>query len=336
MLGCNVYVRPVAWQGSAPASAGIMLVDDLTREGVAQLHRDGLRPAVVTETSPRNYQAWVRLSPTPLAPTLATQAARELAARYGGDPASADWRHYGRLAGLTNRKPSRVQPDGRYPYVLLHESSGQPAARAGELLEAAAERLRRLERQAEALRADEVRLLARVAGSYDAGRGEASLSPAPRGGAVIVDLAVEYRRHAERLITRYPHADMSRLDYAVLRDLATRRPDATRQALGQALRLGSPNVAQRKTNERWLTAYVEHTTTAVLLNLAVQRARAAYQREQGARGRGPPTSGAARLRARHTSAVGPGRRACACATPPWGRTSLCRMHPHADRQESPS
>ncbi len=60
----------------------------------------------------------------------------------------------GRLAGLTNRKPSWVQPDGRYPYVLLHESSGQPAARAGELLEAAAERLRRLERQTEALQAD--------------------------------------------------------------------------------------------------------------------------------------------------------------------------------------
>ena len=101
MRGCNVYVRPVAWQGAAPASAGIVLVDDLTREGVVQLHRDGLGPAVVTETSPRNYQAWVRLSPAPLVPALATQAARELAARYGGDMASADWRHYGRLAGLT-------------------------------------------------------------------------------------------------------------------------------------------------------------------------------------------------------------------------------------------
>ncbi len=94
LRGCNVYVRPVAWQGATPASAGIVLVDDLTREGVAQLHRDGLRPAVVTETSPRNYQAWVRLSSAPLAPALATQAARELAARYGGDRASADWRHY--------------------------------------------------------------------------------------------------------------------------------------------------------------------------------------------------------------------------------------------------
>jgi len=331
MRGCNVYVRPVAWLGTAPASAGIVLVDDLTREGVAQLHRNGLGPAVVTETSPHNYQAWVRLSSSPLAPALATQAARELATRYGGDMASADWRHYGRLAGLTNRKPSRVQPDGRYPYVLLHESGGRTAARAGELLEAAAECLRRLERQTEALRADEARLLARVAGSDDAGRGGASFSPARQGSAVIGDLAVEYRRHAERLIARYPHADMSRLDYAVLRDLAMRRPDATRQVLSQALRLGSPNVARRKTNERWLTAYVEHTTTAVLLNLDVQRARAAYQREQGGRGRGPPRSGAARPGTRRTFAVGSSGRGwsislvaetCAWATRPRGRTSL--------------
>jgi len=344
MRGCNVYVRPVAWQGATPASAGIVLVDDLTREGMAQLHRDGLGPAVVTETSPRNYQAWVRLSPAPLVPALATQAARELAARYDGDPASADWRHYGRLAGLTNRKPSRVQPDGRYPYVLLHESGGGTAPRAGELLEAAAERLRRLERQTEALQADEARLLARVAGSYDAGRGGASLSPAPQRGAVIGDLAMEYRRHAERLIARYPHADMSRLDYAVLRDLAMRRPDTTRHALDQALRLGSPNVARRKTNARWLTAYVEHTTTAVLLNPEVQRARAAYQREQGGRGRGPPRSGAARPRTWRTSVVGPGGRVwavslvcevSACATLPRGGTASCDTCSRADRQESP-
>ncbi len=74
-----------------------------------------------------------------------------------------------------------MQPDGRSPYVLLHESGGRTAERAGELLEAAAERLRRLERQIEALQADEARLLARVAGSNDAGRDKASLSPVPRG-----------------------------------------------------------------------------------------------------------------------------------------------------------
>ena len=148
---------------------------------------------------------------------------------------------------------------------------------------------------------------------------------------MIVDLAREYRRHTEQLIARYPHADMSRLDYTVLRDLAMRRPDATRQALSQALRQGSPNVARRKTNERWLTAYVEHTTTAVLLNPEVQRARAAYQREQGGRGRGPPWTRPSRPRTRPTCVGSPGQRGCsvslvseayAWATLPRRRTSL--------------
>ncbi len=60
MRGCNVYVRPVAWQGSAPASAGIVLVDDLTREGVPQLHRDGLRPAVVSVSSDNSRPTWTQ------------------------------------------------------------------------------------------------------------------------------------------------------------------------------------------------------------------------------------------------------------------------------------
>ena len=48
-----------------------------------------------------------------------------------------EWRehHYGGVpiessnaeTGLPNRKPNRVQPDGCYPNVLLHESGGQTA-----------------------------------------------------------------------------------------------------------------------------------------------------------------------------------------------------------------
>jgi len=55
----------------------------------------------------------VRLSATPLLPDLATAAARELAERYGGDPHAADWCHYGRLVGFTNRKPEHTRADGR-------------------------------------------------------------------------------------------------------------------------------------------------------------------------------------------------------------------------------
>ena len=72
-------------------------------------------------------------------------------------------------------------------------------------------------------------------------------------------LADEYRRHAERLIARYPLADMSRLDYTVLRDLATQHPDASAHDLAEALRRGSPNVHDRKANDR----YVDRTVATI-------------------------------------------------------------------------
>jgi RepB DNA-primase from phage plasmid len=47
-------------------------------------------------------------------------------------PGSADWRHFGRLAGFTNRKQKHQQPDGFFPFVKLLEASGEvyPQAKA--------------------------------------------------------------------------------------------------------------------------------------------------------------------------------------------------------------
>jgi hypothetical protein len=42
-----------------------------------------------------------------------------LAARYGADLASAEWRHMGRLAGFTNRKLDRRQDNGLPPWVRV-------------------------------------------------------------------------------------------------------------------------------------------------------------------------------------------------------------------------
>ena len=45
--------------------------------------------------------------------------------RFGGDLSSADWRHFGRLAGFTNRKPERLLPNGLAPFVHLRECEGR-------------------------------------------------------------------------------------------------------------------------------------------------------------------------------------------------------------------
>ncbi|MBL8209676.1 MAG: hypothetical protein JNK87_03140 [Bryobacterales bacterium] len=78
------------------------------------------------ETSPGNFQAWLNHGRV-LPRAESTAAARALAEHFGGDRGAADWRHFGRLAGLTNRKP-RYESSGLYPFVRLVEASGQPYA----------------------------------------------------------------------------------------------------------------------------------------------------------------------------------------------------------------
>jgi hypothetical protein len=48
-----------------------------------------------------------------------------LAEKFGGDRGAADWRHFGRLAGFTNRKSKyRDGSTGLYPFVRLVEAGG--------------------------------------------------------------------------------------------------------------------------------------------------------------------------------------------------------------------
>jgi hypothetical protein len=124
LQGRNIYVRPM---GEHPLS----LLDDLTPEGIAQMKSEGFNPAVVVETSPGNFQAWLNHGEV-LPKELSTRAARALATKFDGDPSSADWRHFGRMAGFTNQKRKYRAADGLYPFVKLIEASGQvyPQAKA--------------------------------------------------------------------------------------------------------------------------------------------------------------------------------------------------------------
>ncbi len=120
--GCHIFVRPLG-------SQGLIFIDDLSLAGLTNIEHDDLRRALacVIESSPMNYQAWMRVSNEPVNEALATALAATLAIRYGGDPNSADWRHFGRLVGFTNRKPQYVKDDGSYPYVVLRQSTTRAA-----------------------------------------------------------------------------------------------------------------------------------------------------------------------------------------------------------------
>lgn len=122
----HIYVRPAG-------RLGISLVDDLSAEAIARMKAAGFAPAVVVETSPGNFQAWLRHGQM-LDEATATRAAKLLAQRFGGDPGSADWRHFGRLAGFTNPKPSRQLASGLRPFARLIEANGRVYGRAAAFL----------------------------------------------------------------------------------------------------------------------------------------------------------------------------------------------------------
>lgn len=127
--GRNIYVRP-------KGEHHLSLVDDLSKDSLVMMKAAGFNPAVVVETSPTNFQAWLK-HPEPLSKEVSTAAARALAEKFGGDRGAADWRHFGRLAGFTNRKAKYL--DARtslYPFVRLIEAEGQTYPEAGRFLAA--------------------------------------------------------------------------------------------------------------------------------------------------------------------------------------------------------
>jgi hypothetical protein len=141
----NIYIRP-------KGEHNLTLVDDLTLADVIAMKKAGFDPAVVVETSPANYQAWLK-HPEQLSKALSTAAARALAERFDGDRGAAGWRHFGRLSGFTNRKPKHLDPaTGLFPFVRLIEAAGQVYPEGERFLALVRQDLERQRSQQELLR----------------------------------------------------------------------------------------------------------------------------------------------------------------------------------------
>lgn len=127
--GRNIYIRP-------KGEHDLSMIDDLTQHALSTMKQAGFAPALVVETSPGNYQAWLKHTER-LGKEVSTAAARALAEKFGGDRGAADWRHFGRLSGFTNRKARHLDTTtGLYPFVRLIESSGEVYPEAGPFLAA--------------------------------------------------------------------------------------------------------------------------------------------------------------------------------------------------------
>ena len=214
-MGNDVYIRPAG-------EHGLVLLDDLKPQALERMKAEGFAPAATIETSPGNFQAWVKLSDKPLSADVRRAAARWLAKRYGGDLNSADSRHYGRLAGFTNRKPQYARGNLQ-PYVLAHDCPGTVASAAPAYLE-------RIEQH-----------LAAAKQAQQQKRPEALQVAKPNPGGGSYDPARTY----QRLMQLYgPEVDISRLDWKIAVDMA--RLGHPVQTIEKAIREHSPKIEARK------------------------------------------------------------------------------------------
>jgi hypothetical protein len=220
--GCDVYVQPYA----GTQNAGYILVDlDATQPTViTNMCAAGHDPCVVLQTSPGHLQAWIRLSTAALEPPVASAAGRLLALAYGGDPASTDWRHLGRLAGFTNQKPAHRTPGGYRPWVKIVNAKMVLAPRADVLLQSA-----------RALVLSHPQLLSRASST--------SREAAPGIAASVADQLYRGCMERWRIRQRFPQPDWSILDLWVARYLLSQGSSPAQ--VQEILRLASPHFPRR-------------------------------------------------------------------------------------------
>jgi hypothetical protein len=229
--GADIYVRP-------DAESCAILLDDLGAVMLQQMRRDGFIPAAIVETSPRNFQAWVRLAPTLRAvgaTAVLTMCCRSLQRAYGGDPAAAHWRHFGRLPGFTNQKPSRRQADGRPPYAVLRSASGRIAPAGLALV---AQGRVALQEAAALLSPPDLRQAPKI-------RAPGACVPGGEVAALVGHFAARWEVELRRRVARFGSVDPSRLDFALACEYA-RKFGLDPDSLTLVLRHGSPNPARHR------------------------------------------------------------------------------------------
>ena len=113
--GSSIYVRPARGLTAHPW----ILIDDLTADAIEKVRRTH-PPGIVVETSPGNFQAWIRVQRA-VRTGARTAIARTLMQTYGGDPGGVGGDQFGRMPGTTNQKPERRGPK-HAPFAQLRHA----------------------------------------------------------------------------------------------------------------------------------------------------------------------------------------------------------------------
>jgi len=231
--GGGVYIRAV--------DRRLTLLDDLKPLVIDEMASRGYEAAASIETSPNNFQAWIRLVPADApepSPAVATQAARSLTKSFGGDPAAVGSERFGRLPGFTNRKPSHER-NGFSPWVTI-KSAAYRVATAGQALILKIERAFYIRAQQ---KSEEASRIASVA-----------LEVSDRGETISLSAAENLFIKGFALSSLQPGLSQSEIDFRAC-GLALKHGSTVEQ-VEAALLKHSPNIEKRHPNT---DDYIERT-----------------------------------------------------------------------------
>lgn len=215
--------------------SALVFVDDLGPEQVQGLSGLELEAALVVETSGNNFQAWIRVSHENQPPAVLKEIAATLAYELGTDRGCIALGHFGRMAGLLNRKPAHARDAGGPPLAQVVISRPEAVAARGPQLVRAALR----------------ELAVRVpVGNMKHARAKPAMASVDRardpGAAVDLDRLAEWvRRHHDEQRRRYVAAyNASIVDFQVAREML-RNGIAFDDVVGTIVQ-HSPDIARRK------------------------------------------------------------------------------------------
>jgi len=224
--GENLYYTPLS------DNKHHILIDDMTQGKLERLIKDGYQPAVVMETSPRNYQALITVQKlgTPHDNAVGKRLAEQLNREYGNSKLSG-YIHPHRAPGYENRQPHLQREDGNFPAVRLLKAEHLECVKTLALSNQINEESQRQAGQ-KAKRTDSI------------DKPTANTEVAPEGGLNA------YRQHYNDELKRQRGAvDLSRIDSMIA--VRLRVTGHSQADIESALQQSAPGIRRQKENRDW-------------------------------------------------------------------------------------
>jgi hypothetical protein len=210
-----------------------ILINDMDYEKLKQFISDGYKPAVVIESSPKNYQAIVTIQrlDTEFDQKIGNQLSKKLNNEYG-DPKLSSCIHPHRAPGFQNRNPKHQHSDGTYPIVHLRKAERRECFKTFEI-----------SKQINSEYIKETKLIISTN----------ILQVEQRSNAIHA-----YQQHYHDILKyqRYADIDWSRIDSMIA--MRMRVTNHTKTAIETAICQCAPLIRQRASHHNW-TDYAQRT-----------------------------------------------------------------------------